>query len=142
MEDHCGQFCVILAGYQEEMKAMLSANSGFESRIQFTLDFPDYTREELGEIAETFLNDKNYKIDAQALNRLLDITDYYRQRPNFANARTVRNILDQVIMNQNLRTEDDDDNRVLIASDVEDYITDTDIDLKAPSKRKIGFSMD
>jgi len=142
MEDHRGRFCVILAGYQEEMKTMLSTNPGFKSRIQFTLDFPDYTREELGEIAVAFLKEKKYKIDAQALNRLLDITDYYRQRPNFANARTIRNILDQVIMNQNLRTEDDDDDRVLIISDVEDYITDTGFDLNTSPKRKIGFCLD
>ena len=74
------------------------------------------------------------------MNRLLDVTDYFRKQPNFANARTVRNILDQVIMNQNLRTEETDDNTICI-EDVEDYLTDEKIDLKksAPS-RKIGFA--
>jgi len=48
MEDRRGQFCVILAGYKSEMQHMLDANPGFESRIQFALDFPDYSREELG----------------------------------------------------------------------------------------------
>ena len=140
MEDHRGQFCVILAGYQEEMKAMISSNPGLESRVQFTLEFPDYTREELGEIATAFLKKKKYEILPDALNRLLDVTDYFRKQPNFANARTVRNILDQVIMNQNLRTEETDDNTITI-EDVEDYLTDEKIDLKksAPIK-KIGFA--
>lgn len=142
MEDHRGQFCVILAGYKEEMKTMISANPGFESRIQFSLDFLDYTREELGEIAVSFLKEKKYEINDEALNKLLDVTEYYRKRPNFANARTVRNIIDQVIMNQNLRAEDDNDDRMIIVSDVEDYIMDENIDLKAPSKPKIGFSVD
>ena len=45
MEDRRGQFCTILAGYKDEMKQMISSNPGLESRIQFTLEFPDYTRE-------------------------------------------------------------------------------------------------
>ena len=141
MEDRRGQFCVILAGYKDEMKTMLSANPGLESRIQFTLDFPDYTREELGEIAVAFLKKKKYEIDEPALNRLLNVTEYYRNRPNFANARTVRNLLDQVIMNQNLRTEDTDGDNLIVVDDVEDYLMDEGIDLtKAGNgQRRIGF---
>lgn len=141
MEDRRGQFCTILAGYRDEMVKMISTNPGLESRIQFTLEFPDYTREELGLIAQSFLEKKGYSIDDGALNRLLDIMEYFRNRPNFANARTVRNVLDQVIMNQNLRTEDEDGNSMIIVDDVEDYLMDEGIDLSKPSteSRKIGF---
>lgn len=141
MEDRRGQFCTILAGYRDEMVQMLGANPGLESRIQFTLEFPDYTREELGLIAQSFLEKKSYSIDDAALNRLLDVMDYFRSKPNFANARTVRNVLDQVIMNQNLRTEDENGNSVIIVEDVEDYLTDEGIDLSKPAAgmKKIGF---
>ena len=141
MEDQRGSFCVILAGYKDEMQAMLSKNPGFTSRIQFTLDFPDYTREELKEISQIFLRKKRYTMLSEAMERMLDITDYFRNRPNFANARTVRNVLDQVIMNQNLRTEDADDDRTIVLSDVEDYIADERIDLTSASggSARIGF---
>ncbi len=142
MEDRRGQFCVILAGYQDEMKRMLSANPGFESRLQFTLDFPDYTREELGEIAKLFLAKKKYEIEADALERVLDVAEWYRKKPNFANARTIRNILDQVIMNQNLRVDDSDgaeDDYLIIKDDVEDYIVDEG--LMKEDKPKIGFGI-
>lgn len=141
MEDRRGQFCTILAGYRDEMVKMISTNPGLESRIQFTLEFPDYTREELGLIAQSFLEKKGYSIDNEALNRLLDIMEYFRNRPNFANARTVRNVLDQVIMNQNLRTEDENGDSVIIVDDVDDYLTDEGIDLNKPSTgtKKIGF---
>ena len=141
MEDHRGQFCVILAGYKDEMKNMLSSNPGFESRIQFTLEFPDYTREELGAITESFIAKKKYEIQDSALERLLDVTEYYRNLPNFANARTVRNILDQVLMNQNLRTEDIENDNTIIVEDIEDYLADEGIDLNKPNKGKghIGF---
>ncbi len=127
MEDKRGQFCTILAGYKEEMKTMLRSNPGLESRIQFTLEFPDYTREELSKIATAFLKKKKYEIEVPALELLLDVTEYYRNKPNFANARTVRNILDQVIMNQNLRTEDSDEVCLIIIDDVKDYIADESI---------------
>ena len=142
MEDRRGRFCVILAGYRKEMEELLSANPGFASRIPFMLDFPDYTREELGEIAVTFLKKKGYEIDNDALARLLEVTEYFRQRPNFSNARTVRNILDQVILNQNLRAEDNADDSRIILDDVNDYISDEHIDLSASTpKRQIGFSL-
>ena len=71
---------------------------------------------------------------------LLDVNEYYRSKPNFANARTVRNIVDQVIMNQNLRTEDSADD-VIIIDDVEDYLADENIDLenKKHTDNRIGF---
>ena len=87
------------------------------------------------------LKKKKYQINPDALERLLDVAEYYRKQPNFANARTVRNIMDQVIMNQNLRTEDDDiiDNTIIL-SDVEDYIADENIDLSSSwSGHRIGF---
>ena len=141
MEDHRGQFCAILAGYKDEMKRLLNANPGFESRIQFTLEFPDYTREELGEIAKAFLLKKRYDIEEPALEKILDITDYFRKQPNFANARTVRNILDQVIMNQNLRTEDEGDEEKIILQDVEEYLTDERIDLGKSTVKRFGFGV-
>ena len=142
MEDRRGQFCTILAGYKDEMKQMISTNPGLESRIQFTLEFPDYTREELGLIAQSFLEKKHYTIADDALARVLDIMEYFRRQPNFANARTVRNIMDQVIMNQNLRAEDDKEDTLIILEDVEDYLTDEGIDINKPatSTRKIGFA--
>ena len=140
MEDHRGQFCVVLAGYKNEMEKMLSANPGFKSRIQFSIDFPDYSHEELAQIATSFLTAKKYEIADDALERLLDVAEYYRQRPNFANARTIRSIVDQVILNQNLRSEDSDGDYQIILSDVEDYITDERIDFSSSATmRRIGF---
>ena len=142
MEDKRGQFCVVLAGYKKEMESMLDINPGMKSRIQFKLDFADYTKEELRDIAFAFLSKKQYDIDEDAMEKLLDIAEYYRKSPDFANARTVRNILDQVIMNQNLRTEDDENpDNVIIISDVDDYISDEGIDLSSGHSKmnKIGF---
>jgi hypothetical protein len=42
-------------------------------------------------------------------------------------------------MNQNLRTEDEEDNSEIILEDVEDYIVDEKITFVSSTKRKIGF---
>ena len=142
MEDRRGQFCTILAGYKNEMKQMISSNPGLESRIQFTLEFPDYSRDELGLIARSFLEKKHYTITDEAFERVLDIMEYFRHQPNFANARTARNIMDQIIMNQNLRAEENTEDCLIILDDVEDYLIDEGIDInkQTASTRKIGFS--
>jgi len=140
MEDKRGKFCVILAGYKEQMQKLLSSNPGFSSRIQFSLDFPDYSREELMQLSDVFLSKKQYEITPNALEKLIDVTEYFRQDDDFSNARTLRNILDQVIMNQNLRAEDDEEDRMIILSDVEDYLLDEGIELEKKNvKGKIGF---
>lgn len=134
MEDKRGQFCTILAGYEEPMQKLISLNPGFKSRIQFTLHFPDYTREDLLQIANLFLKKKKYLITDEALSRILDITDLERKKANYANARNLRNILDQVILNQNLRTENTNNNEI-IYEDVEEYIIDQGIII--PSNNEI-----
>lgn len=53
---------------------------------------------------------------------------YYGMDSNFANAREIRNILDQVIMCQNMRTVGTDDNHLGIV-DVNKYINDVKINL-------------
>ena len=71
MEDRRGQFCVLLEGYKAEMKNMLNANPGFESRIQFALEFPDDSREELGEIATQYLTKSIMKSRIISYKRIL-----------------------------------------------------------------------
>ena len=141
MEDRRGQFCAVFAGYKTEMQEMLRTNPGMASRIPFTLDFPDYSQEELAEIAAHILTQKGYQIEENALALVLEICEYERQDPHFANARTLRNILDQVLLNQNLRTEQTPSDRQIIRSDVEDYLQDEQIDLQHTRRTpgKIGF---
>ena len=88
------------------------------------------------------LRKKKYEIDDNALSHMLDIYEYFRKQSNFANARTVRNVLDQVIMNQNLRAdEEESDDRTVIIGDVEEYVLENNIDLNRTERqdRRIGF---
>ena len=62
MEDKRDDICVILAGYQKEMQDLIKRNPGFESRIQFYLDFPNYNENELYEIFKKLAKKEGYKI--------------------------------------------------------------------------------
>jgi Holliday junction resolvasome RuvABC ATP-dependent DNA helicase subunit len=98
-----------------------------ESRVQFALNFSDYTKDELSQITLRFAEKQGYCFESDALVRFSEVVEYYRNQPNFANARTVRNILEQVILNQNLRAEDDVTDNKIVLQDVDDYVNDEGI---------------
>ena len=135
MEDYRGKICVILAGYKNEIQGLLGANPGFKSRIQFEIDFPDYTPSELKEIASLMVKKNKYEATDEALERISLVADSKRNSESFANAREVRNIIDQVILNQNLRTEDIDSNLITI-DDVNEYIEENNIKLDNIEKQE------
>ena len=127
MEDYKGKFCVILAGYKDEMEKMIALNPGFDSRINRKIDFPDYSIEEQLQIFNIMLSKKKYEITDEAKNKLLDVFKSKTKAKNFANARTIRNILENLIEIQAVRTiENDDldnaDERIIRIEDVEQYI--------------------
>ena len=68
------------------MQKLLSSNPGFSSRIQFSLDFSDYTRDEFMQLTDVFLSKKQYEITPNALEKLMDVTEYFQQQDDFANA--------------------------------------------------------
>jgi len=105
MEEHKGELVVIVAGYPVEMKQFLNSNPGLDSRFPNKFLFEDYTPRELLEIAWNIADENGYILDEGALQLLLEIFEFlYKKRDkNFGNARTARNILYEVISNQEER---------------------------------------
>jgi tetratricopeptide (TPR) repeat protein len=102
MEDDRGRLAVIAAGYPHEMSEFLASNSGFRSRFGETMHFDDYGPVELVQIFEVFARDADYALDADArdeLQRTMERLHAARDR-YFGNARTVRNLFDDVIAHQ------------------------------------------
>src|SRR5271163_5191488 len=61
MEAERDRLVVILAGYKERMDIFFQSNPGLSSRIAHHLDFPDYSHEELSEIADRMIAAMNYR---------------------------------------------------------------------------------
>lgn len=56
LENDRDKFVAIFAGYTENMDRFLSANPGLRSRIPLTIEFPDFSPEDVGEIVVARLN--------------------------------------------------------------------------------------
>ena len=66
MENQRDELVVILAGYKEPMDKFYESNPGLSSRIANHIDFPDYTVEELLQIAKLMLQDQQYQLTPDA----------------------------------------------------------------------------
>jgi AAA+ superfamily predicted ATPase len=96
MDDHRGSLAVVLAGYPEPMEAFLDTNPGLRSRISRTLQFEDYTDDELAKIAQDFAAQNGYRMDEDAAKKLPALAGALRAREgrSFGNARSVRGLLE------------------------------------------------
>ena len=105
MEDHKKEIILILAGYQREMEYFLRTNPGLRSRFPIQIHFPDYSSEELLEIAQLMLDERQYSLSVGAAEYL---RSYLKSRTtdkiaNFSNARLVRNLIEKAIRRQAVR---------------------------------------
>jgi SpoVK/Ycf46/Vps4 family AAA+-type ATPase len=107
MEDHRDDTVVIAAGYPNEMDAFISANPGLRSRMPRTIDFPDYTDDELLTIFAAMCRAAGYTATAPAKKRVREILASSARGPSFGNARAVRTLFEQAVQVQALRLADD-----------------------------------
>lgn len=107
MEDHKENLILILAGYKNEMEIFLRSNPGLKSRFPIHIDFPDYSLEELIEIAEVMVKKRQYKLSISGKAKLSKILSQQRieDKENSGNARLVRNIIERAIRKQAIRLQ-------------------------------------
>lgn len=97
MEDKRDDLVVIVAGYPLPMAVFISENPGLESRFRTTIDFADYTDDELAEIFAGMAKGADYDVAEPVLVRLREILAEAHRGPSFGNARFVRNLLEAAI---------------------------------------------
>jgi probable Rubsico expression protein CbbX len=100
MENQRDELVVILAGYKEPMDKFYESNPGLSSRITNHIDFPDYSVEELLKIAKLMLEEQQYQLTPDAEVALGQYIQRRKEKPLFANARSVKNALDRARMRQ------------------------------------------
>jgi probable Rubsico expression protein CbbX len=100
MENQRDDFVVILAGYKERMDTFFQSNPGFHSRIAHHVQFPDYSLDELVQIAELMVRQQMYAFDDDSRAAFREYLELRVQQPHFANARSVRNALDRMKLRQ------------------------------------------
>ena len=105
MEDYREDLVVIVAGYRKEMLVFLDANSGLKSRFNYTIEFPDYTPDELVAMTTVMAHKASYTIDDEC-SKALSI--YYAKKQisgknDSGNGRMARNLLETAIANHSHR---------------------------------------
>ena len=121
MENHRDDMCVIMAGYTDEMETMLGGNAGLRSRIPYTVDFPNYTKAELGDIFFSMLGsnfDYEKSLEKAVRTFFNDISDETLNAKGFSNARFVRNLYERTWGKAAYRSRLDDGEIKILASDL------------------------
>ena len=146
MENRRDKTIVVFAGYPDKMEIFFARNPGLKSRIPFHISFPDYSPEEMVQIAVLEARKQGFMIEDEALEKLQEICREAMRRPGFGNGRFCRNLVEGAILSYAERVygegRSDDDGEaatadlILLATDFED--TDYSRDLE-PARHPIGF---
>lgn len=104
MEDNRTNYSVIMAGYREQMTNMLNhSNPGFRSRFNFHIDIPDYSDDELIQIAHLIAKKHHYRIDNDGDEAIRKAIAKERIDETFGNARFIRELIEKAELNMSSR---------------------------------------
>ncbi|MBQ9315117.1 MAG: AAA family ATPase [Clostridia bacterium] len=124
MENYRDNLVVIFAGYTKEMQAFLNSNSGIVSRIGYTLEFDDYTPDELIEIFKGMMKKSGFVVADDAIEEVRKVIEEYKDTKNFGNARFVRNVYEKSILKHAANTRNKTSKKVLKTITKEDISTE------------------
>jgi hypothetical protein len=94
MEDHRHEIAVIVAGYTKEMAEFLDANPGLASRFSRSIEFTNYTPDDLVLIMTRMAVADDYTLTPDTEPPLLQYFGRMRNEQNFGNAREARKLFE------------------------------------------------
>ena len=108
MENQRNDLVFIFSGQKHSIEKFFNSNPGISSRIGNHVDFQDYNLDELTQITKFLLhNDNRYKYTDEALEYLVFYIEQLIQFPAFANVRTIKIFLNQLLAYQAVRVENE-----------------------------------
>jgi probable Rubsico expression protein CbbX len=107
MENQRDDLILIFAGGKAKIDGFFDSNPGISSRIGNHVDFKDYDSNDLIEITKYLLTNENrYKYTPESIKIFQHYIDQLKTFPAFANARTLKVLVNQVLAFQAIRVED------------------------------------
>jgi Cdc6-like AAA superfamily ATPase len=103
MEDDRDDLIVIVAGYPTPMATFLGSNPGLRSRFPKTIDFPDYTDDELVSIYESIGKEHHYELDEGGRAAVKAYLAAQPRGESFGNGRLARNLFEDCVARQATR---------------------------------------
>ena len=98
----------------KEMQELLDSNAGFASRIGRIITFEDYSTDQLTDMFYRMIYKNGLRISEEAKETLVATIEKAKLSPNFGNARYIRNLYENVIMEHAKNMVDVDDADILI----------------------------
>jgi MoxR-like ATPase len=144
METERDDLVVVLAGYKDRMDTFFRSNPGMGSRVAHHLHFPDFSVDELVEIAELMMKQQEYEFTDEARKAFREYVERRVERPRFAYGRSIRNAIDRARMRQAGRLYDRRDDLTrddLIKIEAEDILASSlfsDEDGESSSDEKLA----
>ena len=109
VEDRRDRIVVILAGYPDEMAALVEANPGMQSRFPRTIRFDDYNDQELLDIFGLIAGSQEYHLDESGEAAVLEFFARQDRGHGFGNGRTARNLFEASVSRHAIRMVDIED---------------------------------
>jgi hypothetical protein len=100
MEDHRDELVVIVAGYSELMERFLASNPGMASRFTRTIEFPNYSVDELVTITTNLCRKHYYELTDDATAALHEYFELVPKSDTFGNGRVARKLFESMVNNQ------------------------------------------
>lgn len=97
MEDHRDDLVVIVAGYPSPMREFVANNPGLASRFRTTVEFSDYSDEELRGIFTTMAARADFDLGPGAIEQFDSQLAAQRRDEHFGNGRFARNLLEAAV---------------------------------------------
>jgi probable Rubsico expression protein CbbX len=106
MENQRDDLILIFAGGKNKIEQFFNSNPGISSRIGNHVDFPNYDVDDLTDITKFLLNNENrYKYTPETVEILKFYISQLVSFPAFANARTIKIFVNQLLSYQAIRIE-------------------------------------
>jgi len=123
IEDRRDRVVVIVAGYPAEMADFVDSNPGLRSRFPRTIEFPDYSSDELVDILGLLAKRNTYRLTDGARRAVRQYFEAQERGKGFGNGRLARNLFEAAIARQAQRlvrreTHSDTDLTTLTAADI------------------------
>ena len=98
LSDPEADILVVLAGYEDEMKKLMGANTGLASRFPVRLNFPNYSVDELLTMVDSYFKKQSYDACTQVMQRIRNVIERVITVKSFGEGRFVKTFIENMVL--------------------------------------------